>query len=236
MLKVYVGTSGWMYDWNPDGFEWFIRNSGLNAVELNSSFYRFPYSTQVKSWAKKSKGRGLRWAIKVHRLITHSYLLSRKSIEIFNRFLSIFKPLSSYIDFYLLQLPPRARPTAKIIENIENFVNEVNLGWRLAIEWRNLEWFNDKWVSWAKKLSITVVSVDSPDFIFYARSGPYVYVRFHGRTFWYAHYYTDEELDEVANKLLKLGGDALYAFFNNDHDMLDNARKFLSILHKKVTV
>ncbi|MFP3209319.1 MAG: DUF72 domain-containing protein, partial [Nitrososphaeria archaeon] len=38
-MEPYVGTSGWSYAWNPDGLEWYVRNSGLNAVELNSSFY-----------------------------------------------------------------------------------------------------------------------------------------------------------------------------------------------------
>ena len=37
-LRVYVGTSGWAYFWNPDGLDWYVRNSGLNAVELNASF------------------------------------------------------------------------------------------------------------------------------------------------------------------------------------------------------
>lgn len=70
MVKVFVGTSGWLYDWNLDStFDWYVRNSGLNAVELNASFYRFPFRNQVTSWTRK--GSGLRWAVKVHRYITH---------------------------------------------------------------------------------------------------------------------------------------------------------------------
>jgi uncharacterized protein YecE (DUF72 family) len=39
-MELFVGTSGWFYSWNPDGsFDWFCRFSGLNAVELNMSFY-----------------------------------------------------------------------------------------------------------------------------------------------------------------------------------------------------
>ncbi|RLI98826.1 MAG: DUF72 domain-containing protein, partial [Candidatus Aenigmatarchaeota archaeon] len=70
-MQVFVGTSGWAYGWNPNGFDWYIKNSGLNSVELNASFYRFPFPNQVKSWARKTKefNPSLRWSIKVNRLI-----------------------------------------------------------------------------------------------------------------------------------------------------------------------
>ncbi|RLG83351.1 MAG: DUF72 domain-containing protein, partial [Thermoprotei archaeon] len=66
-------------------------------------------------------------------------------------------------------------------------------------------------------------------------SSPYVYVRMHGRSFWYVHYYTDEELLEVAKKVIGLGGSKIYVFFNNDHDMLENARRMYAILLKIIS-
>jgi len=61
--EVRVGTSGWYYDWNPDlSLDWYVQNSGLNAIELNASFYRFPYKNQITSWARN--GRSLSWAVK----------------------------------------------------------------------------------------------------------------------------------------------------------------------------
>ena len=43
LVEVYVGTSGWMYPWNLGrSLEWYVNHSGLNAVELNASFYRIP--------------------------------------------------------------------------------------------------------------------------------------------------------------------------------------------------
>lgn len=234
-MKVYVGTSGWMYDWNPNGFDWYLTNSGLNAVELNASFYRFPYPNQVISWAKKTRRREIRWSIKVNRIITHIYLLGEEALNTWRKFYRLFEPLDNYIDFYLFQLPPRAKPTETIVKRIELFVKETGLGTRFALEWRNKEWFNEKWVKWAKKLGITIVSVDSPEQLFYARTSSFVYVRMHGRSFWYAHYYTDEELKEVADRVLGLGGEAIYVFFNNDHDMLENARRMKRILEEKMS-
>jgi len=235
-LKIFVGTSGWMYDWNPNGFDWYVKHSGLNAVELNMSFYRLPYPNQVKSWSKKTIKRNIRWAIKVHRLITHTYMLSEKSYGLWERIIDLFKPLEEFIDFYLLQLPPRFKPTHKLVERLEKFVDYVSIGWRLAVEWRHPDWFKDEWVSFAKRKQFTIVSVDAPEFTFYARSGPYVYLRLHGKTMWYTHYYTDEELYDITRNILKLKGNAIYIFFNNNHDMLENAQRMLRILTKNTNV
>lgn len=102
-MKVFVGTSGWLYDWNEDGtLDWYVENSGLNAVELNASFYRFPFQNQVKSWKRKSKS--LRWAIKVHRSITHLRKFGERAYDIWDKFKNLFNPLEDLIDFYLFQL------------------------------------------------------------------------------------------------------------------------------------
>ncbi len=45
-----------------------------------------------------------------------------------------------------------------------------------------------------------------------------------GRSSWYAHDYSYEELVEVARRV--------YVFFNNDHWMLGNARTMLKLLRE----
>ncbi len=233
---IYVGTSGWSYSWNPDGFRWYVDNSGLNTVELNMSFYRLPPRRLVESWARITGRRGLRWSVKVHGLITHRYVLSPKSYNFWRIFRDRFSPLDDYIDFYLLQLPPRFKPTPRSMEKLEAFSRMAGLGWRLAVEWRDPSWYTDAMVSWAAERRLTVVSIDSPIGVFYVRSGPYVYVRFHGRLIWYAYRYSEEELREAAERLAGLGGDAIYAYFNNNHDMLDNARAFMKLMRRVLGV
>ncbi len=235
-MKIYVGTSGWMYDWNPNGFDWYLKYSELNAVELNASFYRFPFPNQVKSWARKTRVKPIRWSIKVNRLITHVYMFNERAREVWDRFHKLFEVLDAYVDFYLFQLPPRIKPTKIMVKRLEEFVEYTGLGARFALEWRNSEWFRKEWVEWAKDLGITIVSVDSPETIFYSRSSDYVYARMHGRTLWYSHYYTDDELEEVAEKLLNIGGKSIYIFFNNNHDMLENARRMKKLLELKTTL
>jgi uncharacterized protein YecE (DUF72 family) len=230
-MDFFVGTSGWYYPWNEErNLDWFVANSGLNAVELNASFYRFPFSSMIKSWAKK--GKELRWAIKVNRLITHTFKFSDKAVQSWQKFRDLFAPLDENVDFYLFQLPPRTTPES--IAAIESFAEKTNLKRRFALEVRNLKWFNDASVKWASRIGITWVSVDSPDFPLnvYNANG-LVYQRMHGRNEWYAHNYSDRELQEVAEKIIEAKPEKAYVFFNNDVAMLANSRKMFEIFKIK---
>ena len=108
-MREYVGTLGWMYSWNEGGsLDWYVRESGLNAIELNASFYKYPSPNQVKAWAEK--GKSLKWVVKVNRAITHLYKLNKNSHKPFERFMKLFNPLDNNISFYLFQLPSILTP------------------------------------------------------------------------------------------------------------------------------
>lgn len=226
--KIFVGTSGWYYGWNPKkNFDWFRENSGLNAVELNASFYRFPFPNQVKSWAKK--GKKFHWSIKVNRLITHVFKFSERSLSTWKKFQKLFSPLDESIDFYLFQLPPDYTP--KAVSELEKFIEKTGLRKRFALEVRNIKWYDENWIDWVKDLGITWVSVDSPDFPLdiYNTSG-LIYERLHGRYAWYSHDYIDKELKDIARRIKEKKPQAVYAFFNNNTNMLKNAQRALEIL------
>lgn len=229
-MEFYVGTSGWSYFWNKGGnLDWFVANSGLNAVELNASFYRFPFPNMIKSWA--IKGRDLRWSIKVNRLITHRFRFGDKTLRLWEKFHKLFSPMDEIVDFYLFQLPPSVTP--KYALRIKDFAKKTRLKERFALEFRNMQWFDEKWVEWASELEITLVSIDSPDFplkIF--NTSGMVYVRMHGRTAWYSHVYTEEELREVLKNIMIMQPIKMYIFFNNNHGMLINAQKTMELLQK----
>jgi len=229
-MRVFVGTSGWAYEWNEGrNFQWYAENSGLNAVEINASFYRFPFPSQVKGWAKRT--REIRWAVKVNRLITHVFKFNEEARRAWKRFEEIFAPLDKSIDFYLFQLPPNSAPS--MAEKIASFAEFTGLGNRFALEVRNEEWFSSKNLELARKNKITWVSIDAPKFpreIF--KTTDFVYLRMHGRESWYSYNYSREELEEIAEKIKKSKPKAAYVFFNNDHDMLNNAREMKKILEK----
>jgi uncharacterized protein YecE (DUF72 family) len=229
-LEFYVGTSGWSYSWNEKGnLEWYVTNSGLNAVELNASFYRFPFPSMVESWS--TRGQGLRWSIKVNRFITHTFKFGERAFLSWQKFHNLFAPLETNIDFFLFQAPPSLTP--KSASQIERFFEKTKLDKRFALEVRNLKWFSNEYVNLASKLGMTWVSIDSPEFPrdLFNTSGV-VYVRMHERTEWYAHLYSVEELKEVAERIFSIKPEKAYVFFNNDHAMLENSRKMLSMLRK----
>jgi uncharacterized protein YecE (DUF72 family) len=227
-MQVYVGTSGWMYPWNKGGtLDWYLNSSRLNAIELNASFYRFPFPNQINAWATK-EGK-LRWAIKVNRLITHQFKFSDGGFSSWQKFIDLFRPLDGNIDHYLFQLPPMMKPT--MVPKLEEFIKKAKLAERFALEVRNIAWFDEKWISWATNLGLTWVSLDSPDFPLeiYKTSGD-VYERIHGRHSWYSHNYSDKELKEIVHKIVNMKPRKAYVFFNNDTDMLGNAQRMLRLL------
>lgn len=233
MVEIYVGTSGWLYNWNRDGtLDWYVKYSKLNAVELNASFYRFPFPSQVASWTKK--GRGLRWAIKVNRLVTHVKRLKEDSLGTWNKFRKLFSSMDNSIDFYLFQLPPNFKKTNENIKRLELYAKETGLEWRFAVEFRDESWFNDDSVRLCERLGITIVSIDAPIGTWIVKSNDVLYLRMHGRGVWYAYDYEESELRDIVNNILTIKPERIYVFFNNDHWMLDNARLMLDMLRRSV--
>ncbi|MGC8543174.1 MAG: DUF72 domain-containing protein, partial [Vulcanisaeta sp.] len=180
------------------------------------------------------KGSGLRWAVKVHRYITHVKRLREDALDTWRRFKDLFTPLDPYIDFYLFQMPPSFAFKDENIDRIRFFVKESGLGKKFAIEFRHPSWFNEGVLDIFRDLGITVVSVDEPGITWIVSSNGIVYLRLHGRTDWYWYDYSEEELRDLVGKALSLNPVDIYVFFNNDHWMLDNARRMLRLLNDAV--
>lgn len=229
-MEIYVGTSGWAYSWNPDGLRWYVRSSGLNAVELNASFYRLPGRRLVEAWARE--GSSLRWAVKIHRYITHVKRLKEDAADVWVKFRDVLAPLDPYVDFYLAQLPPSFDKKPANVNRLRRFAEMAGLGRRLAVEFRHESWFDERTVELCEDLGITAVSVDEPGTTWIAKINDIVYLRLHGRTAWYAHDYSREELEELAERVVAFKPEKVYVFFNNDHWMLDNARLMFDLLKK----
>jgi len=224
-MEVFVGTSGWSYDWNEGGnLDWYIQNSGLNAVELNASFYRFPFRNQILGWSRK--GRDLAWAVKVHRGVTHTHRFNEAAGVLWKRFREAFIPLDPFVDFYLFQAHPRFSDPDILLR----FAESCGLGRRFALEIRNPDLLGNAPVCKSLQEVVTLVSVDSPVVQNRIFEGDCIYLRMHGRRGWYSHDYSDEELEKTAGIILDLSPRRVYVFFNNDHAMLGNARKMKKVL------
>ncbi len=224
MFNFFVGTSGWSYGWNlGNSLEWYINESGLNAIELNMSYYRFPFPNMVKAWAKK--GKSLAWVIKVHRSITHYKKLKKETYSIFKRFKTLFSQLEDSIHYYLFQFPPKFID----IDLVQNFVEECG-NEKIAIEFRNNKMFSDEIIKWGKKHGVLIVSIDAPNLPTKIMSRKVVYERIHGRYNWYSHNYSECELLKIKERILENKPEKAYVFFNNNHAMLENGRTMYKIL------
>lgn len=227
-MEIFVGTSGWSNPiWNPDGLSWYVKNSGLNAVELSMPFYHLPTIDQVKTW--RAEGEKLLWSIKVNRFITHLYRFNESAEKRMHEFLELFAPLDDITSYYLFQLPPNAHPTMK--PQMEKFFSKFNFKNRIALEWKNQTWFTDDNIKWAKDLGIHVVSADAPmiprDIIC---SLDTIYLRLHGRSDWFEHHYSRKELNKISQKIKATKSKRIVAFLNNQTSQLKNAQTFLYTL------
>jgi uncharacterized protein YecE (DUF72 family) len=228
MTEIYLGTSGWSYKWNKKcSLDWYVRESGFNAIELNMSYYRFPYPNMVKSWARK--GKDLAWVIKVHRSITHYRKLNRDSYPLFRKFKKSFEPMEECIHYFLFQLPPGFADLDTVSAFVDNFESE-----KLAIEFRERSMFSEEMKQWGKENHVLLVSVDAPELPDTIMSESVVYERIHGTDDWYDHDYSDEELKEIKDRVLSGEPKKVYLFFNNDHSMLKNGRAMYDLLKDSI--
>jgi uncharacterized protein YecE (DUF72 family) len=216
-VDIYVGTSGWYYSWNKGrSLDWYVRNTPFRAVELNSSFYRYPKREQVEAWKKYD----LKWAIKVNRRITHVSRLS--SVDAWEEFKKTVETLNPA--FYLFQLPPSFKRTSENLRRVEEF--SQLLGERAVFEFRDREWYKEP-----PKLNSIISSVDSPLGTFIV-PGEVIYLRMHGRKRWYFYQYSREELTEIAESVMRSRPNSVFVFFNNDLWMLENGITMLELLKR----
>ena len=129
ILQILI-TSGWLSYYA----------SVFDYVEIDSSFYRMPNVFTVKNWFKKTP-ENFRFTAKFPKVITHDKRLKDASREL-EYFLQSMLPLKEKILALLIQLPPSLKITEGI-ENLRQFVPELDDRFRYAIEVRDRTWFQD---------------------------------------------------------------------------------------------
>ena len=111
-----------------------------------------------------------------------------------------------------------------MLENVSHFLDEFDIAYRFALEPRNAKWFTEETFALCRKLGITLVSVDAPFARCIVKTSKDIYLRMHGRKDWYSYNYSEHELSELCKKIKDARPRSAFVFFNNDHDMLGNAR------------
>jgi uncharacterized protein YecE (DUF72 family) len=142
--SLRIGTAGWSItsryrdDFPSDGshLERYARR--LDAVEINSSFYK-PH--QFKTWQRwaASTPAGFRFAVKLPKAISHEALLVGCN-TLLDRFMAEVAGLGDRLGVLLVQLPPKFEWDAEIFDA---FVAELRTrsDVPVALEPRHASWF-----------------------------------------------------------------------------------------------
>jgi len=169
----------------------------LNAVEINSSFYRPHQPKTYARWAE-SVPEDFRFSVKLPRTITHD----RRLVDIAEplaRFTGEATALGDKLGCVLVQLPPSLKLD---LATADDFFQRIKNSFdcMIACEARHATWFADDATELLQRHRISRVIADPPA----GQPGPHiptadaVYVRLHGSPKIYYSPYSDEYLDSVA--------------------------------------
>lgn len=220
----FVGTSGWTYDhWRgcfyPPGLaqsRWFdFYAARFNTVEINATFYRTFQDRTYLKWKTRAP-QDFGYVLKAPKTITHRKLLRdvEADIQTFCRSAAL---LGDTFEMILLQVAPTQPYDLGLLRDaLTAFTDPA----RVAVEFRNTQWFNPAVESLLSSLGACFCNVDSPrQKLSEILTSGRAYLRLHGRERWYSSDYLAVELDEIAGLVRRLAGRGagrVYVFFNND--------------------
>ena len=222
--RVYVGTSGWMYDhWGGGVFypkdlprsQWLGHyQKYFDTVEINNTFYHLPKEQTFKNWHKAVPKKFI-FAVKANRFITHIKKL-KGGKQTVKRFMGRAKLLKRNLGPILYQLPPKWKANPERLKEFSRALPKKAVN---VFEFRDASWFGEEIYSILKKnkLNFCIYSmpgIDCPSVV----TGPVVYIRMHGGSILYGSNYADSELKDLAKQVKcslkkKL---TVYVYFNND--------------------
>ena len=241
IAPLWVGTSGFSYlDWvgpvyppdlaKSDWLSFYATALGLNACELNFTFYRMPSARVLAQMASKVPS-GFRFTLKAPRIFTHEREATQADWEDFRR---AVRPLQEVqkLGAVLVQFPYSYHNTPAH----RRYLVHLRDRWHdlpLVVEFRNRGWVNESTFALLREFNMGFCCVDEPDFPnlmppIAVVTGPIAYVRFHGRNrekWWrhehpwerYDYEYTEAELEEWIPRIQHLRAHAqeVYLFANN---------------------
>lgn len=242
---IRIGVAGWDYpDWRgvvypapaPRGFDRLAFLAGLvDAIEVNSTFYRPVAPPRAASWARRTEHRpSLRFSAKAHRSWTHED--RAPTPDELDRTLEGLAPLreADRLGALLVQFPQRFHRTPASWERLESLAERLR-DWPAVIEVRHASWNREDAVEAFRRLGLGWCVVDQPRVGRSTAAGvarvtsPVAYLRLHGRnaTNWfredagrdarYDYLYSTPEIEALAETARRLaeGCEELFVIQNN---------------------
>jgi uncharacterized protein YecE (DUF72 family) len=147
-MRLLAGTSGFAYkEWKGSFYprdlpasqmlRWYAER--LPAVEINSTFYRFPKEQLLASW-RDAVPDGFTFVLKAARTITHLRRLNNAA-EPIGWFFGNARGLGDRLGPVLVQLPPNMK---KDVLRLTDFLPLLPAGVRVALEFRHESWLDEE--------------------------------------------------------------------------------------------
>jgi uncharacterized protein YecE (DUF72 family) len=185
----------------------------LNAVEINSTFYRKPTSKTLEKWYS-SMEKDFKFFIKIPKTISHIKRLQNTKEDTHHFCHHISSGLKEKLAGFLFQLPPSYHFTE---QNLEQLIQTVNTNYVNVVEFRHQSWWNDEVLKKLEQKNIVFSGVSFPKDIpneVVINNPSFLYYRLHGVPVLFKSEYSEKELKNIANKIEKFKGIS-YVFFNN---------------------
>lgn len=215
-MRTWVGTSGFSYkewkgsfypeDLSADGMLEYY-SARLSSVEINNTFYRMPNRKTLAGWAERTP-ETFKFVLKASMKITHRKRLKNVADEL-DYLIPTMGELSTKLGPTLVQLPPNMKQD---LDRLSGFLDLLPPGFQAAFEFRNTSWFDDSTFELLRDRGQSLVVADTGDETLLAvePTAPFAYARLRREE------YTDDELDQWAERLTGLGAEDLYVFFKHE--------------------
>lgn len=206
-VKARIGTAGWALpqdcrDQFPAGGSQLQRYAGvLDAVEINSTFYRSHRPTTYQRWAA-SVPDGFRFSLKLPKTLSHVQRLLQPE-EGLQAFLAETSALGAKRSVLLLQLPPSLAFDLAVARNFFTVARDLDDGpW--ACEPRHGSWFSHAADDLLTEFRVARVAADpclAPGAEEPGGCAEFSYHRLHGSPRVYYSSYESEKLQLLATSL-----------------------------------
>ena len=217
--RLRLGTAGWNVPSarreriGGDGSHLTRYAARLNAVEINSSFYRPHRRTTYERWAGATPD-DFRFSVKVPRSITHTLDFTPGVVD---RFIEECAGLGPKLAVLLVQLPPKHIFDLNNAQELFDVLRARTMV-PLVCEPRHASWFADGADQWLASQRIARVAADPARIEGADHPGGWQglrYFRLHGSPRIYYSSYTDEALSGFNDRLAVATGSDSWCIFDN---------------------
>jgi len=226
--QFHIGTSGWNYkDWEGIFYPPELKQKDwlghyykfFDTVEINNTFYQLPRKEVFEKWYSSVPDSFL-LIVKAGRFITHMKKLKEPENSV-AQFLENVSCLGEKLGPVLFQLPPFWNINLDRLSQFLEYltIQKIVPNLRASFELRNATWACENVYALFRRNNIALCFTDWPDLtISEPVTADFIYLRRHGPVELYASGYSDDRLQQDANRIriwLDEGRD-VFAYFNND--------------------